>query len=238
MFPLHWNQKQGTRCLFCKTRCGCDWTKQYGQEAGRERKPTKVIVTYVRMWRSDMKRAKPGVELPCRSAGDAVGCEGSAWAVGKVKGVRSTSRKSIRLGNPPRLQPTFPGGFARGRNQALRCLKWHQVPEQPLGAAQGRLTDTRGLCHPLITVTLDALTQNHPGAAQPPRQKPQHEVPVIRRGACDQKRCHVWHVSWHSKPRARGTDTAVRSPPFLESLQRWQTQARPSRSGVTALKQW
>lgn len=65
------------------------------------------------------------------------------------KGVRSSSRKSIQLGNPTRLQPTFPAGFARGRNQGPRPLKRDQVPEHPLGAAQGRLTDTRGLCHPL-----------------------------------------------------------------------------------------
>lgn len=226
MFPLHWSQKQDTRCLFCKTRCGCDWTEQYGQEASREGKPTEVIVTYVRLWRSAMKRAKAGVELPRRSAGDAVACEGSPWAVGKVKGSHPPAGKASSWETPadcssPSLQGMKEGETGGFEMSPSTRASLRSSPGQA-DRQEGAVPSPPSLWHQMNPSRI---------TPQPPQQKPQ------ARGACDKRGCHVWHIPWHSKARARGTDPAARSPPFLESLQRWQTRAHSWQPRVTALNQ-
>lgn len=141
---------------------------------------------------------------------------------------------SFSDGNPIRLQPTFPGGDARGRNQGWRHLKWDQVPEHPLGAAQGRLTDPRGLCYPL---------HHSDTGCNSFRITPGQHSPY--------NKSHNTRSLWSEEEPRRDTSPARASPeqgaqtllqgsclssPFLESFQRSQTQAHSSQSGVTETK--
>lgn len=160
MFPLHWSQKQDTRCLFCKTRCGCDWTVWTGGKQGRKtHRSHRDLCETLKVSHEKSKGRGGAASKECWGC---CGLWGLTLSCGEGKGVTSTSRKSIQLGNPSRLQPTFPAGDERGRNRGV----WNEPKHQSIPEEQPRAGwQTGGGCAiPSITLTPDEPVQNHPTA--------------------------------------------------------------------------